>query len=129
LNDLNEKGMINANELRIGNFIMYSDIKKVFDVGLWFFRELDAGISDINDFEPIQLTEEWLLKFGFTKSESNDYYQFYDLDCFRVFLGIKVVQSIFISWKDCQIESSINNLSVHSLQNLYFALTGQELHP
>ena len=51
-----------TNELRVGNFIMYSDIKKVFDVDIWFFAELKNGISKIEEFEPIPLTEEWLVK-------------------------------------------------------------------
>ena len=125
-----------ANELRIGNWVCFIDeivcisaIKNNLYEGNGAIRINRNKIlwHSLDDFKPIPLTKEWLLRFGFSKTESNEYYQFYDLDNFRVFLGIKVTQSVFVTWKDCQIEDSVNNLSVHQLQNLYFALTGQEL--
>jgi hypothetical protein len=119
-----------ANELRIGNLFWFTDFharkERVICGADIAYAEKEPDWLDAF-WTPIPLTEEWLIRFGFSKTESNEYYQFYDLDNFRVFLGIKVTQSVFVTWKDCQIEDSVNNLSVHQLQNLYFALTGQEL--
>ncbi len=116
-----------ANELRIGNYVKadgyypYADIdgveKEAVRVGTDSFT-YDA-------IEPIPLTEEWLLKFGFinnppffsreynlSHNESNilmvNHYEdgwLFRCDWWRVGKMIKYV---------------------HQLQNLFFALTGEE---
>lgn len=53
---------LEASELRIGNWLTYDD--KPFQVGVWFFTELDARISYINDFEPIPFSEQMLMDLG-----------------------------------------------------------------
>jgi hypothetical protein len=68
-------------------------------------------------FEPIPLTEEWLLRFGFTHDIEYDQFHF---------------DFITITLPDCKVwvamEYDIATVkSVHELENLYFALTGSEL--
>ena len=81
-----------------------------------------------NGFEPIPLTEEWLLKFGFKKKMG-----FYEirgkrskLMLVKSTLRINLAQQCIteITYGDCY---AFNLSSVHQLQNLYFALTGEEL--
>ena len=67
--------------------------------------------------EPIPLTEEWLLKFGFIKRE--DYY-------FLRGLKIRFWEGVNIEYKDISIYEVVG-FSVNELQNLYFALTLKEL--
>ena len=128
-----------AKDLRIGNWFLADTEENNF-------KQINANeILDFNDdplddyYKPIPLTEDWLLKFGFEKViyESDDfgYETNYELD-------IKGVG--YISYSDdfsCALfgskESSKNELGflpnwdnckyVHQLQNLYFALTGEEL--
>ena len=71
--------------------------------------------------EPIPLTKEWLLKFGFKYKEM--YYESEYLtalnDCFIV---VERVTGFFY------VDAPNNEIKyVHQLQNLYFALTGEEL--
>jgi hypothetical protein len=105
-----------ASELRIGNFVKGKetnvywtveaiDSNSIFSHVKW--RSLDA-------FEPIPLTEEWLLKFGFEKVAENDF-----------ILG--KYSLYYLLYYDGYRVSEITPKYVHQLQNLYFALTGEEL--
>jgi hypothetical protein len=135
-----------AKDLRLGNLINVKCIAK--ECGHDEFDPQECNIHNIkgilegNDdflYEPIPLTEEWLIKFGFEKviyeSDETGYGTDYELD-------IKGVGCI--SYSDdfsCALfgskESSKHELGflpnwdnckhVHSLQNLYFALIGEEL--
>ena len=74
------------------------------------------------DLEPIELTEEILLKCGFEKREDGDYnlFKYSEVDI--------VICSDFSSWKCDGINFSVNYIKyLHQLQNLYFALTNKEL--
>jgi hypothetical protein len=129
-----------ANELRIGNWvkcIMDGGITIETDVthlpnGVWSPYDIGTHITDdtfiSEDFEvdPIPLTEEWLVKMGFIEIDGNDYYRFFDLGDFRVFLH-KKNSSCFIHYNQHTVDYLTNNIHVHQLQNLYFALTGEEL--
>ena len=114
-----------ATELRIGNLILHDlDVNEVIaiskdDIVIDGF----AGKSD--SFQPIPITEEWIFKFGFEKVERNQWYSFYKLDDFKVLIHTKDYSSM-INWKDCSIEDKFN-WTIHELQNLYHALTGEEL--
>jgi hypothetical protein len=76
-------------------------------------------------FEPIPLTEEWLFKFGFKKNHQN-----YTIEAVDYFNSVKKDGEGWIYSYDesdacCYELRSIN--SIHQLQNLYFALTDEEL--
>lgn len=107
-------------ELRIGNWYqsvkwqvpVRCDLTDLFNL----YANTDGAVEDppIDDmFEPIPLTEEWLLKLGF-KPLVNDY-QIKGLIIHKRKRGFIVRKSI------PQIQY------VHQLQILYFALTGEEL--
>jgi len=137
-----------ANELRIGNFVNhYSE---------WSYRQPDNGPYENFDFqweerdwlgvgescleldkiEPIPLTEDWILGFGFHKwgrddlprtlSYSIDWVKIFPPNSFSDFVGYG-----FMYYKpdpDKSTESARVKIEyVHQLQNLYFALTGHEL--
>ena len=92
-----------------------------------------------DDLKPIPLTEEWLLKFGFEKfvydSEETGYGTEYKLkaseDVFMVYsddfsLGLYSDESR--EENDMAVIPTYEHIKhVHQLQNLYFALTGEEL--
>jgi hypothetical protein len=114
-----------ASELRIGNWVNNNPrdgVITVFSNDKCVIRH-KAGIDRafIEKLEPIPLTEEWLLKFGFKKNDNN---QFILMEGSVDILFNKDLNG----WTCDGINFSINMTEyVHQLQNLYFALTGEEL--
>lgn len=109
-------------ELRIGDWYLSTKFQVPVICEMGDFYEIYARadgsaeytVDDI--FEPIHLTEEWLLKFGF---RSNNGYPL------KLLCGyIKIRNGVwFFKYNKLDIELQY----VHQLQNLYFALTGNEL--
>ena len=76
------------------------------------------------NYEPIQLTEEWLIKFGLNKTVDHPGRKLYEHDDIIPlwFSDKRVITDFYASRvriRECKY--------VHQLQNLYFALTGEEL--
>ena len=140
-----------AEELMIGNYVFFNN--KISKVS--FLRE-DGKIGvifsniyreNIYQIEPIPLTEEWLLKFGFENwglgklySNEHEKYTRYVLhniidgtSNFEVHFvtsnygGVEHTQFIISCDEDDRINFGIDIEYVNQLQNLYFALTGTEL--
>jgi hypothetical protein len=123
--------MIQANELRIGNLVTWEDepnrILKVDEIGYnrWVrFENGDGSIIDDEEcnLQPIPITEEWLLRFGFElelKEGNQNEYRVYS------FNQITYNTNHGWWWNKCHLEVQPNN--IHQLQNLFFALTGEEL--
>jgi hypothetical protein len=122
---------MNSSELRIGNYLQAkSCIVEVTRI----FTEDAIGIGSGDPYQvsgdnpclkPIPLTEEWLLKFGFEKAKGSI---LFDKGKLSIYLGDTILsgkngRTYFNGW--AIIEESPKH--VHSLQNLYFALTGEEL--
>jgi hypothetical protein len=118
-----------ANELRIGNIVLrkeflHSNLENCrFDKIVVTHNDINACHIYNRHFEPIPLTEEWLLKFGFEKTMSWTYAK-------NLVGNLKLVY--YLGEKGWSIGfkpySDFPNLKyVHQLQNLYFALTGEEL--
>ncbi len=103
-----------ATELRIGNYYYGCSRKQLEIVTGQTIAQRESG--ELPCMKGVPLTEEWLLKFGFEKigtyfkinnefeilTDNGRYYYYINLD--RLYLN-----------------------SIHQLQNLYFALTGEEL--
>jgi hypothetical protein len=81
----------------------------------WIVKE-DLFIKDVNS-EPIPLTEDWLIKFGFEKHGDNMFG--------NVLFRIEKTNNMFLLWRYEGPQVSLS--SVHELQNLYFALLKEEL--
>lgn len=112
--------MIQAQELRIGNLVNRN--------GELFAIEILHIANTMIGFEPIELTPNWLLRFG---GVENELVPFYEIDMPRNIGYISINPSNHIIWlKHRRTDSALNPgsmLYVHQLQNLYFALTGEEL--
>ncbi len=129
--------MIAPQELRLGNYVKYrGSIYKVLSivntsntkeesyyVDLNFVHRHLKGI-DTREVEPIYLNEDWLLKLGFEKTTPDGW------------LCLNICNDwTFLYWNKGLLELSVNRHSVvlknvihvHQLQNLTFALTGEEL--
>jgi len=117
-----------ANELRIGNYLeMLGKVRKIQCISnlpsrkemYWLTCENMIDTKIIH-FKPIQLTEEWLLKFGAKELKPK-----------RGVLKELVLKKVRIEMSNSgnfyYKNSKLILESVHQLQNLYFALTGEEL--
>lgn len=119
--------MINANELRMGNWVDLAGEKvpqKVNIKILQFITHANA-INDNHPFEPILLSPEILEKARFSKKNLDD-----DVDgdfwClkegYRFLFEYHKAENVFYNGK-----LGIQIKYLHQLQNLYYALTGEEL--
>lgn len=117
--------MIKANELRVGNHLFkYGEVVKIVEIGIKHKGDTNYYLRSENDncgywidqFNPIPLTEEILLKCGFLKCNFTENH--YDTK------GMKIwkCNDMFLCDKNGVVIKSL-----HQLQNLYFALTNQEL--
>ena len=129
-----------STELRIGNLVSFGGrLATVYQVNrsgavLQYEGDTNTEIEgvrrstvSINDIEPVRITEEILIKSGFYKDEGS--IRFYikhvmnsSICAFRVLLsntGLYFPNTSNVEW--------VNMTGVHQLQNLYFAITGQEL--
>jgi len=111
--------MIEARELRIGNYVKHFENGIVLTVGrtVAFKTPTNTIRVNVDDLDPIPLTEEWLLKFGFSKNENRNVFE-------NQVMLIYKQDGVF--WFDL-ISDSVCIENVHQLQNLYFALKGKEL--
>jgi len=113
-----------VNELRIGNYVYFhGDVEEINMVdGFGVIGREEQPLCSIDEFEPIPLTEEWLLKFGFEKADEIYFIEFgvYSMTIKEYEKG-KYILNPETHFNYVDIEY------VHQLQNLYFALTGKEL--
>lgn len=112
--------MIKPQELRIGNYYLGASRGKIEAVTWQTLRDLHEGQLNIN---PIPITEEWLLKFGFEeKSKSKNFY----LGNFRFHISKPANYDGFIFCDGYDVITDRIKY-VHQLQNLFFCLCGEEL--
>jgi len=132
--------MINARELRIGNLLQDSN-GDIFSAlafntsSVWIEylveeKERSSTLElDIENVFPVALTEKWLLRFGFEENPNHEHPSFdeYRLpqDC-DFAIGNYNDEYWIVDFLD-QTYGSPEIKYVHQLQNLYFALTGEEL--
>jgi len=120
-------------ELRVDNKVNVNGSKEPRGVTVDDFR---LAINGENPYlTPILLTEEWLLKFGFTSSDlvpydPND--EFHEQYEYKLDSGISHRDFICRPSKGWIVklgdyEDELEIKYVHQLQNLFFALKGKEL--
>lgn len=117
--------MIEAKELRLGNIVNKNYRVVEIDTsgcGLVDNNNPDDIASYIylcyKNIKPIPLTEEWLLRFGFEKPLNSSWCVKGEIEL-DLDKGIKYF--IFGNLKHVELKH------VHQLQNLFYALTGEEL--
>lgn len=113
-----------ANELRIWNLVQ-NVYKDTFGISHETLCDFANGYVNL---KPIPLTEEWLKKFGFEK-KTGIYRKSFNEKVIGI--GLDGSYGLYDNENDWKIGSSFcgNNriIFVHQLQNLYFALTNEEL--
>jgi hypothetical protein len=122
--------MINAQHLRVGNLVLYKpygnkdgEMKTIQGMlGMKAFFDRHSNESGMfHNLQGIPLTEDWLNKCGFVE-------------------GIERMQGCLVYINNCSVKRIMDDLVylddlryirivkyLHDLQNLYFAITGNEL--
>jgi hypothetical protein len=120
--------MITANELRIGNIVDYFSES----ADTW----LDNHCLTANDIlclddrtvdraNPIPLTEEWLIRFGFEKEEINTRQGSTEMGFVKsIMMVLKANENYYAAPYGFP---NANIMHIHTLQNAFFALTQNEL--
>ncbi len=105
-------------DLRIGNLVF------AVGVGDVEMSKLD-NTTKYEQIQPIRLTEEWLIKFGFERTSFGR-----KKGAFILEAGSRIVNTdelIGFSWEKVFDKEYLSINYVHQLQNLYFVLHEQEL--
>jgi hypothetical protein len=123
-----------ASELRIGNLVKKGNdlctVKGYYD-NLFIVEDnekIEFKSNVFDNIKPIPLTEEWLLKFGFLIEENGDVdfsFDFINYGLSKFEIDQKYYLHIDGNFDRTETDTRIEY--VHSLQNLFFALTGEEL--
>ena len=143
--------MLKANELRIGNYILWNSKLSSPEISfLTFPVEVTSILPDkigyistgiehrsesfeddllqtqtahrpLEEFEPILLTRDILEKSGFEIADANDQYSSYKKE--PITIRFVAGNSIRVNISDREFVCQ----HLHQLQNLYFDLTGEEL--
>lgn len=123
-----EEIIIQPQDLRIGNWLKCSlgELMKVTQIGHvgnpnYIAAEGKDGFCQ-NDFQPIPITPEILMKAGFKKEG----------ECMRIkYSIIEFETDESVGYQEVLVSCKGNNIrranKLHQLQNLYYSLTGKEL--
>ena len=133
---------MDVKSLRIGNYVITElgnirEVKEIHENGIKWYSEHRKHFIPFLRIEPIPLTEQWLIDFGFNKTEfakilnntqfvkriHDNLWIVVDIEdgfchLFRIVENKKEPHKIIIPNKTDK---------AHLLQNLYFTLTGTEL--
>jgi hypothetical protein len=127
--------MIQARELRIGNWIENYKKEIVF-IDKFSNQESyfthDGDCYSILKSNPIPITEEWLIRFGFVKDGNGNHWIDLQTHYLEFIYSIGHLYPVYAQIPEMSNEDEqrvgLNRIqSVHQLQNLYFALKSEEL--
>lgn len=133
---------MNAKDLRIGNLVLREnkgivEIVSLSEDSVWHKRISDFTTiqKHISFFNPIPLTEEWLRKFGFITLDNEIDFIEWGLDDNKNGAEFSIISDGFDKRVPLYFEYDLGQYLirkkikyVHQLQNLYFALTREELN-
>lgn len=126
--------MVKANELRIDNlFLLEKKVVSILEISqdeIWskeIIRNTRLGLClcHLEELEPIPLTEEWILKAGFKKRKLEGYEVHFMYEHPKLHSCITAIYNADFSMSLDNVARGIKY--IHNLQNLFFAITGEEL--
>lgn len=126
-NIMESKEFPKPTELRLGNFV-WNDVQKIpVPVDLKILSEqCNRWKRGEGLWSPIPLTEQWLERFGFEKVNHKGINGYLSVNCELIY-NIESKQMFSFSEVDGSVWNLTRVVFVHHLQNLFFALTGEEL--
>lgn len=121
-------------ELRIGNYVNIEGdvvkVKEIYEKSIHYANGEYESYATEDFMQPIELTEEVLLKIGFVKE--NEVNRMYNNCCVVSYYINKFYKELVIEvrrengfYKNNMVHYDIKYL--HELQNTYYLLTGEEL--
>lgn len=128
--------MINANELRLGNYILHKGGVRILPVKCHFSHFDLIAKGQAKDMFPIPLKTDLLEKIGFV--ENKKYYQSPEVREYILALPVKGVNTneirAYINKTETYARATVNELIItnnihhlHQLQNLYYTLVNSEM--
>lgn len=131
---------MDSKELRIGNYVKYEGYecyREINEISKHCIKYHDPILMPYCEAPEkpvlvgIPLTEEWLIKFGFEKKEEKRYSIVHYRQTLDMASSIREDENDFLPLYQDDLGCGFNTLRwvsyVHQLQNLYYALTKQEL--
>lgn len=123
--------MIDKKQIMLGNLLYWQgdEIGKVEAILQYsaFIRDKEDTLNEVkyHRLEPISLTPEILERLGFVKVQGKE--DIYRREQLQLYHGLHTTMCYtrYNAYEYCYLGTTIKSL--HQLQNLYFALTGQEL--
>lgn len=117
-------------ELRVGSLIYRNG--KIYDTTSYLITYLFEDPTRFNRHnQPIPITEEWLVKLGFLKDNERDSFYIDIEDGFHRFDLMWFNNGVFLKSRYNEENLGVQKIPyvqyLHQLQNLYFALTNEEL--
>jgi hypothetical protein len=119
-----------ANELRIGNYVKGNSRGHTNVVNIEILEYINKTKSG---YSPIPITEEWLIKFGFKVYRESVVIKAWSIGFNTIthdyLFDLCWIKDVFGENKEVPFyrNGRFKIHYVHQLQNLYFALTGEEL--
>lgn len=108
-------------DFRLGNYVLHIESQMLVEINLNIMQYLD-------EYEPIPLTEEWMLKFGFENRNRNEYSKREDKCPIGISIDFYLEDKFWLFLEGSEYDHELQHIKhVHQLQNLYFALTNTEL--
>ena len=129
--------MINASELRFGNYILFKFNGKISMIPCDFRHLEQLHTGDASSFYPVVLKPELLLKCGFI--ENKDYPLLPQAREFKLVIPVigsnnNELYGYVKNNGECFVRATVNNnvasinfFHLHQVQNLFFFLTGNEM--
>lgn len=111
---------MNPTELRIGNYVEYANVMcEVRSYSKDGFLQTDGVTAPITAYQPIEISERWLVKFGFIRQpwglvKEGLLFKDRNHECKELTLEVGNGFRTTVKY-------------IHQLQNLYYAMTNEEL--
>jgi hypothetical protein len=110
-----------ASELRIGNYLQKASGNGWFEVTIEDLERID---SEMSASSPIPITKEWLIRFGFEYHHDTPHpNKVYRKNWSEGHFDLEHIISFYFGGNFISVELKY----VNQLQNLYFAITQEEL--
>ena len=117
-----------VNENRVGNWVM-GNAPYQLDLNAMSLNASYLKMGKEPYYKPIPLTEEWLVKFGWKRRVNHEERNLFD-STGRLGIDMQLGGDYYIGYFVVLYSHYIKRINikyVHQLQNLYHALTGEEL--
>jgi hypothetical protein len=127
--------MLKANEIRLGNKVYYNTGEAI-EIDTIDYLDIKIAVEDNDAFnlsrKPIPITEDILLKIGFTKEYDYRFFKYFNYgtreDWDKIYCDTQNIDlEQCIDGEIRKVFYNDNGCFLHQLQNLYFSITNEEL--